>query len=420
MPDLRRWRRLACACLFVVCLAVLHVAAAGEQPSWPQWHGPNRDNISTETGLLKKWPEGGPRLLWQTKGLGFGYSTVVIADGRIVTTGNMGEDCVITAMNMSGKVLWRAKNGKAWQNPYPGTRGTPIIEGDRIYHEGAFGDVICLDAKTGKEVWTVNILERFESKNIRWALAESLLVNGDRVICTPSGPEASVVALDKKTGKTVWTAPSAGDLAGYASPILAEYEGLRIIVALTSHHMIGVNADTGDLLWKVRYTSLFDENVLTPIFRDGHIYVSCLKTGTVKWKVNVKGKTASVKQVWHSEELDNHHGDVILLDGYLYGASTALNRQKWICLDAETGGIVYAVAGVGKGAVTCADGKLYIMSEKGRVGLMPASPMDRAVISSFQVPGKGKGKYWAHPVVCGGRLYIRHGGLLYVYDIRGK
>ncbi|MEW6356744.1 MAG: PQQ-binding-like beta-propeller repeat protein [Planctomycetota bacterium] len=408
--------------LIVLVLAVHFFVpsyATGEdQLSWPQFHGPKRDNISTETGLLKQWPSGGPKLLWRAEGLGFGYSTVAIAGGMIFTAGNIEDDTVVIAMDMDGKILWKEKNGRAWGEPYPGTRGTPTVDGDRLYHESPHGDVTCFEVKTGKKLWSVNILEKFQSKNIHWALSESLLIDGDRVICCPGGPEASMVALNKLTGEAVWKAASVGDLASYTSPILAECQGLRMIITLTLQAMIGVNADTGELLWKTKHTALFDENIPDPIYHDGHVYVSTLGAGTVKWRIKVDGKSVSVEKGWHSRDLDNQHGGVILLNGYLYGSSTVFNKGKWVCLDAATGGLAYAVNGVGRGALTCADGMFYMLNQKGLVGLVPPNPAEYKVISQFNIPPGGEGPTWAHPVVCGGRLYIRHGQFLYAYDVK--
>lgn len=396
-----------------------NLVQAEPQAYWPQFHGPNRNNISTETGLLKEWPADGPKLLWTANGLGYGYSSVSMADGRMYTAGNIDGATVITALDMDGKPLWTFKNGPAWEGSYEGTRGTPTIDGDRVYHENPLGDVVCLEAKTGSRLWTLNILKTFGSKNIRWALAESLLVDGDRLICCPGGPEASVVALDKMTGKTVWTAKGTGDLAGYASPTLFQQDGLRILVTLNSKAMIGVNADTGELLWRVKHTALFDENILQPIYHDGCVFVSSLAAGSVKWKVRVDGNRASVEELWRSKQLDNHHGGVVLVGNNLYGSSALYNLARWICLDWETGEMKYSNRGVGKGSLTYADGMLYTLSQRSKMGLVPATPAAHEVISEFRIPRGGEGPTWAHPVVCGGRLYIRHGEFLYAYDVKG-
>ena len=394
--------------------------AAEDGAFWPQFHGPTRSNISDETGLLKQWPEDGPELLWTARGLGHGYSTVSIADGRIYTAGNIGDRTVVTAMDMNGEVLWRAENGKAWTGQYPGTRGTPTIDGDRVYHESPHGDVICLEAATGERVWELNILAEFNAPNIFWALAESLLIDGDHVICCPGGPETCVVALDKLTGDAVWKAPSTGDLAGYASPMLAEYDGLRMVLTMTLKAVIGVNADTGDLLFRIEHVSYADENIFPPIYHEGHLIVSSLAVGTVKWKLDVADGKVSLTEVWRSKELDHHHGGAVLLDGHLYGSSGGFNKGKWICLNVETGERTYAEVGVGKGSVTYADGMLYTLAERGVMGLVPATSTEHKVVSQFDLPAGGEGQAWAHPVVCGGRLYLRHGEFLYAYDIRGE
>ena len=405
--------------MFFACVfAAGKMVTAEQEPSWPQFHGPDRDNVSSETGLLKQWPAGGPKLLWTADGLGDGYSSASVANGTIFTAGDHGEHTTITAMDMQGKILWQTRNGKAWNGSYPGSRGTPTVELGRVYHESPHGDVTCLDAKTGKQIWTVNILKQFGAKNIRWALSESLLIDGERVVCCPGGPNASVVALNKKTGEIVWKCPSTGDLAGYASPILAECQGMRIIITLTSRAMIGVNADTGQLLWRVKHVSYADENVLMPIYHDGHVSISTLKAGSVKWQIAIQNGKASVKEVWRSKAMDNHHGGVVLIDGYLYGSSCMYNKSQWICMDWATGEKQYAVKGVGTGALTCAGGLLYTLSRGGRMGIVRPTPTGHKVISSFKIPAGGKGPSWAHPVVCGGRLYIRHAGFLYVYDVQ--
>ncbi len=405
--------------IMLISSILTSVACAADQDSfWPQFHGPNRDNLSTEKGLLKKWPEKGPALLWTAQGLGHGYSSVSIASGMIYTAGSIEKDTVITALNLDGKVLWQVKNGKAWTGDRPGSRGTPTIDGNRLFHQSPLGNLICLNAKTGDRIWEFNILEKFQSKPPNWALAESLLVDGDHLISCPGGPQTCMVVLNKKTGSVVWKAPSTGELAGYASPTLVEYQGMRIVITLTLKGMIGVNADTGELLWHVKHESYADENVLMPIFHDGHVFISTLQAGSVKWKINVKDGKASLEEVWRTQELDNHHGGVLLINGNLYGTSTFRNRNLWICLDWETGRNKYMDKGVGKGSLTYADGMLYTLSIDSVMGLVRPTPMGHELVSSFKIPEGGKDNSWAHPVVCGGRLYIRHSEFLYAYSVR--
>jgi len=334
------------------------------------------------------------------------------------TAGNIEEDTVITALGLDGTVLWQVRNGKAWTGDRPGTRGTPTIDGDRLYHESPLGNIVCLEAKTGNKIWELNILDKFKSKNLRWALSESLLIDGEHLICCPGGPQTCMVALDKNTAAVVWKAPSTNELAGYASPIIAEYKGLRIIITLTLKAMIGVNADTGELLWHVKHVSYADENVFTPIYNDAHVFISSINAGSVKWKINVKDGKASVEEIWRSKELDNHHGGGVLINGYIYASSCIYNGPKWVCLDWETGENKHMDKGVGKGSLTYADGMLYTLSENGVMGLVRPTPSGQELVSSFKIPECGEGNSWAHPVVCGGRLYIRHGEFLYAYSVR--
>jgi outer membrane protein assembly factor BamB len=403
--------------VFTLSLSLTRLVCAIEKDSfWPQFHGPNRDNISTEKGLLKKWPVNGPALLWTARGLGHGYSSISIANGKIYTAGSIGQHTVIIALNYAdGKSVWQVKNGKPWTGAYPGSRGTPTIDGNRLFHQNPLGNLICLDATTGERIWECNILEKFNSKVPRWALSESLLVDGEHIISCPGGPQTCMVALDKTNGTVVWKAPSTGELAGYASPALFEYKGLRIITTLTSKSMIGVNADTGELLWCVKHETYYDENITTPIFHDGEVFVSTV-VGSVKWRVDVTYGKVSLEEMWRTRQLENHHGGVILVNEELHGSSVVHNHLL-VCLDWKTGRVHYRDKCVAV-ALTYADGMLYTLSEDGIMGLVEPTLVGHKLVSHFKIPKGGQGKSWAHPVVCGGRLYIRHGEFLYAYRLR--
>ncbi len=385
---------------------------------WPQFHGPRRDNISDATGLARSWPEGGPPLLWSVAGLGHGFSSVAVAQGRILTAGDRDDRTVITCMDLGGRILWQAENGPAWPGPVPGSRGTPTIDGTLVYHQNAHGDLACFELETGRKVWHLNVLKEFGAENIEWALAESPLIDGARVISCPGGPNTAVVALDKRTGRLVWKSPSAEDKAGYCSPILAEWQGLRMIMVLTAKAFIGVNADNGQLLWRFPHETPFDENITSPIFHNGFVFISTRTTGSVLLRVGVSGEKASVTPVWRNLDLDNQHGGVILYQGYLYGASHVNQQGKWICVDWKTGQTQFMERPIGKGTLTLADGMLFLMSEAGEVALAPARPDRLEIVSQFKLPRGGPGPYWAHPVVCDGRLYLRHSDRLFVYDVR--
>ena len=395
------------------------LAATGAGQSWPRLHGPKGDNISTETGLLEKWPEHGPKLLWTAKGIGHGFASVTLAEGMIYTAGDVDKLNVITALDLDGGIQWRFENGSSWLKPTPGARGTPTIDGKRLYHENAHGSVVCLDAKTGQKVWARSIAKEFGGRSSSWGYTESLVIDRDHVICCPGGA-AAMVALDKTTGDTVWKSPSANEPAGYATPILAEHQGLRMILTMSEKSLIGVNADTGDLLWRFEhYNPRYVANCVSPVYHDGHVFISGgYGKGSVLLRIDVDGDKAAVTPVWRAEGLDNRHGGVILLNGFLYGASQWSNKGRWVCLEWATGRLTYAERGVGEGSPTSADGMLYTLSERRKVGLVKATPTAHEVISQFSVPQGGRGATWAHPVVCAGRLYIRHGDRLYAYDVR--
>ena len=411
---------------FTVLLGVVGVsvalalspAAAEPSGNWPQFHGPRRDNLSTETGLLKTWPEGGPRLLWTVSGLGHGFSTVAVSDGVLYTTGNVGDDTVITALSLDGKVLWRVANGPSYERDKPGTRSTPTLDGGRLYHENAEGDIVCLDAKTGSAVWHVNIVERFNGRNIRWAYSESLLIDGANVICTPGGRDIGLAALDKATGKTVWTCKGVDDNAGYCSPIVFEHGGLRQIATLMAKSVVGVSAADGRLLWKVDHVTPFDENITSPIYHDGYVFWTTRTTGARLYKLNVGGEACTVEKVWATGDLDNQHGGVLLVDGHLYASCLSASGGPWMCLEFATGKRTCADAGIGRASFTWADGMLYALNHNRGVALVRASPSGFEIASRFSIPEGGRGPSWAHPVVCGGRLYVRHGDFLFCYDVK--
>jgi outer membrane protein assembly factor BamB len=401
-------------------LAPFSAALGSTNFDWPQFHGPNRDNISRETGLLKEWPAQDPNLVWTAKGIGEGFSTVAIVDGLIYTTGNIGDYTVITALTTDGQHKWTTRNGPAYRRDKPGTRSKPTIDSDKLYHENADGDVTCLDAKTGKEIWSLNIIKKFDGRNIRWALSESLLIDGDKLICTPGGKSTGIVALHKDTSRTIWICKETDDMPGYASPIVFEYEGLRQIVTLMAQSVVGVNAEAGQLLWKVEHTTPFDENINTPIYHDGSVFICSRTTGSRRLRLDVNGNRVSVEQIWESKLLDSQHGGLLLLDGYLYGACRSAGNGPWVCLDAGTGARMYAEKGIGTGSLTYADGLLYALNHKRTVALVRPNPRNFEIISQFNIPVGGSGPTWAHPVVCNGRLYIRHGDFLYCYNISSK
>jgi len=399
-------------------------AREADPADWPQFHGPRRDNLSSDTNLLKRWPPAGPRVIWRAEGIGDGYATVAIAAGRIYTAGNIDRRTVITALDLSGKRLWRAENGPAYRRTQPGARATPTIAAGKLYHLNGDGDVLCLDARTGKRLWGVNILKRFAGRNVQWGLCESLLVDGGKVFCCPGGKEVGLAALDAETGKTVWTCTDVGEKPGYVSPIVVAWKGLRQVVTVMSGSAVGVSAETGKLLWKYPHAVKYEANIVTPIHHEGHLALfGTWGRGATLLRLHVDGQACTVKEVWRTTELDNEHGGVVLVDGHLYGqADGDHKRPHWACLELKTGKTTYSVKGVPgrSGSLTWADGMLYLLGDRGTVALVPPSPEGFRIVSRFQLPKQERGASWAHPVVCGGRLYLRHGRFLYAYDVRAK
>jgi outer membrane protein assembly factor BamB len=387
------------------------------QAFWPRFHGPRGDNLSDDKGLLTEWPADGPPLAWKTEGIGQGYAGVTIADGRIFTAGNIDKDAVVTALDMDGRILWQKPNGPAWTKNYPGARGTPTVDGDRVYHLGASGDLTCFRVEDGSVIWHTNIMERFHAPVPEWGLAESVLVRGKYLYCTPGGPETCIVCLDKMTGETVWQSASAGgDTTGYASIQWAEFEGIPILLTMTAKALVGVHAETGRLLFRHPHETAYDVNAFMPLYANGEVFVSTgYGSGSELVRLKRDGENIAAEQVWVNKDLDNHHGGVILVEGFLYGSSY---NGRWCCLDWKTGETRYMDRGIGKGSLTYADGMLYLYSERRTVGLAKATAEKFELVNQFRLPSEERAESWAHPVVCGGRLYLRHGNILFAYDVR--
>lgn len=391
---------------------------------WPQFQGPRGENRSADVGLLQTWPEGGPPLAWRAAGLGEGYSSVVIGGGRIFTAGNIAGNTVLTALDLTGKQIWQAKNGRGYDRSFPGSRGTPTLDGDRVYHLNGDGDVGCFDRASGKMLWTVNMIKQFDGVIPQWGLAESVLIDGDRAIVCPGGKEIAMVALDKRTGKTVWTCRGAGDPPGYDTATLVDYAGLRQIVTMTGKSVIGVGAESGKLLWRYEREAPYNVNVSTPIYRDGHIAIfTTWGRGATLLKLNVAGNSCSVEKVWHNPKMDPEHGGLVLLGDHVFGHADGNHKKRqWACMEWKTGELTFLDDGLPghSGATTYADGRLYLLGERGEAALQVPNPKEFQLAGRFKLPKESDGPYWARPVVCGGFFFVRHGPSLYAYDVRKK
>jgi len=401
---------------------------AATQPStaaqwqWPQFRGPNRDGRSGETGLLKIWPKEGPKLLWHTNGLGDGYSSLSIADGLIYTTGTIDDQEWIFAMDLQGKLRWKALYGPAWNGRYPEARTTPTVNDGRVYVISGMGRICCFDARTGRPIWSIDAMQQFKGKYHDWGIAESPLIDGDRIFCTPSGPGTTMVALDKRSGQTIWTSKSLGEMSAYCSPILVQRGPTCLLVQMLGKSIVGIDAATGEILWRAMFSDYqkapHHVNPNSPIYHDGCIYTtSGYDCGGALHELSADGR--SVSRRWVDKVLDTHHGGGVLVDGYIYG-STFISHMvagRWACLKWDTGQVMFDRGWMSKGSILFADGMLYCYEEqKGMCALVKPSPQAFDVVSSFRVP-LGSGMHWAHPAICNGLLYIRHGDTLMAYDI---
>jgi outer membrane protein assembly factor BamB len=398
------------------------VSFSAESPGldWPHFRGPNRDGVSTESGLLNHWPKEGPRLLWSAEALGIGHSSVAVSKGTIYVTGmNDENEGVLTAFDLVGKEKWKKTYGPEWTGGHKGVRCTPTVTDGYVYIRTGVGRVVCLDAGSGELKWEVNDKLRFEGEySGGWGYSDSILIDGDIVICSPGGPDATLVALDKSTGKTVWTSNGLSDSAAYCAPILIARGDSRQIVTVLKTSVVGLDPANGKTLWKQNYQGGRNISPNSPLYADGEIYItSGYDHGGLKVRLSEDGKQAT--RLWEDETLDTHHGGVVLVSGYIYGSNWLNNpKGQWVCLDWKTGKPQYETAWEGnKGSIITADGMLYCYGEDGIVALVKPDPKEFKIVSSFEIT-QGSDNHWAHPAISDARLYIRHGDALMVYDIK--
>ena len=400
-------------------LIMLFVSSSETNEGFSQWRGPARNGIYPEKGLLKKWPENGPDMLWSFEGLGAGHGNVGIGKDKMFILGMPDTIGVLYAFDYSGKLVWKKNYGLEWYQNYTGSRSTPTIVGDLVYFESGQGTVYCYNGNTGNKIWAVDLLKKFDAKNITWGMAESLLIDGDRLFCTPGGIKNNIAALNRFTGETIWTSPGNKQPSAYCSPILVKHNKTSLIVTMTAESIVGVDAETGQFYWQVPQFQGNKIHANTPVYSEGIIYCSSdndkINSGLVALKLSDDGK--SVTKIWRNENFKNLMGGIIVKDGHIYGS--LYRKNAWCCLDAYNGKILYTFKDLGDGNIIMADGLYYCYSEKGEVALITANPSSFSVISKFDITS-GTEQHWSHSVINAGRLYIRHGNALMVYDIKDK
>ena len=400
-------------------LALAAITAAGAQTTntdWAQWRGPRRDGISLEKGLLKTWPAGGPKQVWKAESLGGGYGSVAVSKGRIYGMGYRNPDEAVWCLDAAtGRGLWATpiaqanRRGKGYGD---GSRCTPTVDGNLVFVEGDSGDIACLDAASGQIRWKKDLVTDFGGRVPGWGFTESPLVDGNKVILTPGGRAASIVALDKNTGEVIWkSVVPEGDAAGYSSAIIATVNGQRQYIQFMSGGVIGIAAADGKFLWRYNSPANRTANISTPIYRDGHVFAAtAYNTGGGLAKLN--GSTAD--EVYFTRNMQNHHGGMVLVGEHLYG----FNNSNLTCINFLTGAVAWENRSVGKGSVTAVDGMLICRGEGREIALVEANPAQYVEKGRFAQPERSGKSAWAHPVVANGKLYLRDQDIMFCYDVK--
>ena len=417
-PLTQSFTRLAGTTL-LLSLTSLAFAAPGD---WPQFRGPNRDGISAETGLLQDLPSGGPPLVWKATGIGVGYSTVSVVGDRIYTIGEDNEVSSVVALNAAdGKKVWSARLGKAGapgQPAYEGPRATPTAEGDLLAAVSQWGELACYDPAQGKELWRKDYSKDFGGKRPTWGVAESPLIDGDKLVVTPGGTEGSIVALNKKTGDVIWRSKGFTDAPHYSSLIVAEIGGVRQYIQLTAESVVGVAAADGKVLW-VAPRKGRTAVIPTPIYSDGFVYVSSgYGVGCNLFKITEAGGKFTAAEVYANKVLGNKTGGVIKIGDFVYGHA---DDKGWTCQDFKSGAAKWQYNSLGKGSITYADARFYLRAEdKGTVVLIEASPDGFKEHGRFEQPDRSGKTAWPYPVIAHGKLYLRDWDTLLCYDVKAR
>ena len=396
----------------MAAVLVLSSICLGEEGEWPCWRGPNRNGKSPDTNLLKRWPEGGPEPLWQANGLGGGFSTVAVTGGTIYITGDVDEELILFAFDMNGKEKWKVPVDKAWTRSHAGSRSTPTIDGGRLYLLSGNGVLVCMDAESGKLNWSKNTRE-FGGRSGGWGYAESVLIYNDLAIVKPGG-ENFIVALNKVSGETVWKSSGFKSGPEYSSCVPFDHGGVPVITTGAKGGVVGISAKTGELLWMNNWSAGNTANCPDPQYGNGYVFwANGYGKGGICLKLTAEDGKVAAEEAWTTKDMVCHHGGYIIHEGYIYGN----NGGGWACLELKTGKVMWKERAVGKGSLCFADGMLYLFAERGgRAGLATCSTDGMEVRGNVTV--KGSGPSWAHPVVIGGRLYLRYADNLYCFNVR--
>ncbi len=399
--------------IFIVVLIIAtQLVGFAQVPT--KWRGPNSNGIYNETGLLKNWPGDGPQLLWHSDSLGLGHSSPVFANDKIFVSGMEDSIGYIFCLDLKGKLIWKSSYGPEFTESYPGARTSPVVAADDLYMYSAMGNIVCMDANSGSEKWKKNAFTDFDGENIKWGVTETLVIDGDKLYCTPGGKTNNLVALNRHNGDLIWTSAGEGEKSAYCSPLLIELPARKLLVTMTENHILGVDAANGKKLWSYEQTNRWSVHANTPLYHDGGLLCfSGYGRGAVKLKLLADG--SSVSKEWFSEELDSRMGGAVLVDGYVYGSGD--NNRSWKSLNWKTGEIGYSSTDIAKGAVIYADGLLFCYSERGELAMVEANPSTFKILGTTKIT-LGSEQHWAHPVINNGQLFIRHGNTLMAFKIK--
>jgi outer membrane protein assembly factor BamB len=386
--------------------------AKAQEPT--TWRGPGSTGVYPETGLMKTWAANGPEIVWHFDELGEGFSSPVFANGKIYVSAAEDKVGYIYALTLDGKLEWKSTYGEEWTENFPGARATPSVVGDMLYMYSGKGVVTCLNAINGKVNWTKDVMKDYSGQNITWGVTETLVIDGNKLFITAGGTTNNVIALNRLNGQLIWSSKGVGEKPAYCTPLLVKLPARKLLVTMTEKHIIGLDAETGALLWSYEQTNQWAVHANTPLFYNNSLFCfSGYGQGGVKLDLNADG--SQVTKAWFSKKLDSRMGGAVVVDGYIYGSGD--NTRDWQCTDWKTGEQKYASQAIAKGNVIYADGMLYCYSEKGELALVSATPQGFNIASKTKVE-LGSAQHWAHIVINDGRLFVRHGKSLIAYKIK--
>ncbi|MCB8999657.1 MAG: PQQ-binding-like beta-propeller repeat protein [Bacteroidales bacterium] len=396
----------------ILCFAVFTSSTFAQIST--HWRGPDSNGSYAESGLLTSWPSTGPEIAWSFNELGQGFSSAVSSGNSVYTSGMTAETGFLYKFSMDGKLIYKKAYGPEFAESYYGTRGTPVIAGDKIYILSGPGPLYCLNEKDGSLVWKKDLVADFGGERITWGYNETPVVDGNKIYCTPGGSKNCVVALNRNDGSLIWSCPAEKELSAYCTPLLFVHNGRKILATHTASHLVGIDAETGVMLWSQLQPNQYSIHANTPIYSNGELfYFSGYGQGSGKLILSPDG--SSVKLAWINKSMDSRMGGAVLLNGYIYGSGDV--SREWKCIDWKTGQNSYASLDLAKGAVICSDGLLFIYSEKGELAMVKANSVKFEILGNTRVT-LGSEQHWAHPSISHGLLFVRHGSALIAYKIR--